>query len=116
MKHYHSKTIDKTVQDGDCKFLKIEFFAQITSICLQAFKKNTIQEFFKKTRLITFNLEIVMQKLQDLLLLSAEPNLPSTFLTPSQVTQKTFFITPTTVCAFTLYASTFTNPNYSFLS
>ena len=42
LKHYYSKVINKTVQDGNCKFLKIEFLAQITSICSQAFKKNTI--------------------------------------------------------------------------
>ena len=86
LKYYHFEAIDKAVQDGNCEFSKIEFLAQITSICLQAFKKNTIQESFKKTRLIPFNLEIIMQKLQDLLLSSAKPDLPPTLLTPNRVT------------------------------
>ena len=63
LKHDYFEVIDKAVCNGDCEFSKIEFLAQIISICLQAFKKNTIQESFKKTRLILFDLEIVMQKL-----------------------------------------------------
>lgn len=63
LKYYYFKTIYKIIQNNNYEFLKIEFLAQITNIYLQIFKKNIIQEFFKKIRLILFNLKIVIQKL-----------------------------------------------------
>lgn len=77
LKHYHSETINKTIYNNNYKFSKIKFLAQITSICLQVFKKNNISEFFRKIRLILFNLKIVMQKLQDLLSPTTKFNLPA---------------------------------------
>ena len=46
LKHYHFKVINDVVRDGDYEFSKLEFLAQITTIHLQAFKKNTIRESF----------------------------------------------------------------------
>ena len=113
LKHYHSEAIDDAVRDGDYEFSKLEFLARITTIRSQAFKKNTIRESFRKTGLIPFNPEIVMQKLQDLSPSNTEPNLPSTPRTPTRVTRETFFTTPTTIRAFTLHASALTNTEYS---
>ena len=113
MKHYHPEAINNKVRDGDCEFSKIEFLAQITNICLQAFKKNTIQESFRKTGLILFDPEIALQKLRDLSPSSGKPDLLPTPLIPSQVIGETFFTTPTTICAFILYTFALTNPDYS---
>lgn len=66
-KYYHSKVIHEVIRDGNCEFL-----TRITCICLQTFKKNTIQESLRKTELIPFNPKIVMQiyKIYDLQALS----------------------------------------------
>ena len=98
-KHYHPEAINKAVCNGNYKFSKIEFLAQITNICLQAFRKNTIQESFRKTELIPFDLKIVMQKLQDLSSSSNKLDLSPAFLTPSQFTWEMFFTTSTTIHA-----------------
>lgn len=86
LKHYHSEAIDDAVEDGYYEFSKLEFFARITTIRSQAFKKNTIRESFRKTGLIPFNPKIVMQKLQDLSPSSTASDLPSTPFTPTRVT------------------------------
>lgn len=112
----HSKAVDDIIWDGDYKFSKLEFLAQITSIYLQAFKKNTIKEFFRKTGLISFNLEIVMQKLQDLLPSNIILDLPSISLTPIWITQVIFFTTFTIIYALTLYTAAFINTEYFFSS
>lgn len=113
LKYYHSEAIDDAVRDGDYECSKLEFLARITTLRSQAFKKKTIRESFRKTGLIPFNPEIVMQKLQDLSPSNTAPNLPSTPRTPTCVTRETFFTTPTIVRAFTLYASALTNTEYS---
>ena len=113
LKHYHFEAIDDVVRDRDYEFLKLEFLAQITTICSYVFKKNTIRKSCRNIGLILFNPEIVIQKLQDLLPSNTAPNLSSIPRTPTRVTQKTFFITTTTVCTFTLHASAPTNTKYS---
>ena len=57
-----------------------------------------------------------MQKLQDLLPLSAKLDLLLTFLILCRVIWETFFITPTPIYALTLYAFALTNPDYFPLS
>ena len=41
-------------------FGKLEFLAKFQVICTQTFKKSIIQSAFKRTRLITYNLEVVL--------------------------------------------------------
>lgn len=57
-----------------------------------------------------------MRKLQDLSPSSTILDLSSTPFISTRVTQKTFFITSTTVYALTLYATALTNTEYSFSS
>lgn len=113
LKQYQSEAVDSTVRNGDYEFSKIKFLARITSIRSQAFKQNTICESFRQTGLIPFNLEIVMQKLRDLSSPTSVSDLLLTPLTPSRVTQETFFHTSTAVQLFNLHASALTNPDNS---
>lgn len=85
------------------------FLARITNIRLQAFKRNTIKASFRKTGLLSFNPEIVMQKLQELLPANIISNLSSTSHTPTQVLREIFFNTSTTICAISLHASALIN-------
>ena len=62
-KHYHSKTIDKTMQTKIPKFGKLDFLANFTIMCAKTFKKSTIFSTFRKTDLIPYNLKIVLQKI-----------------------------------------------------
>lgn len=62
-KYYHSKTIDETMQIGILKFGKLDFLASLITICAKPFKKFTIVSGFKKTSLIPYDPEIVLQKI-----------------------------------------------------
>jgi len=63
-KNYHSKAINTAVRDGCLKFTKLEFLAAIGDIRRQTFKASTIQSAFKKTGLIPYNLQVVLEKIK----------------------------------------------------
>lgn len=60
LKYDYFKAINKIVQNGNSKILKLKFLTQIISIYSKAFKKNSIKKFFKKTGIILFNPKIVI--------------------------------------------------------
>ena len=64
-KHYHAKVIDAATCTGCLNFNKIEFFAAITSICQQTFKKSTILSSFRQTSLIPFDPNMIINCLQE---------------------------------------------------
>ena len=73
-KHYHAEAVDSVTRAGCPDFNKLEFLAAITSIRRQAFKPSTIVSAFRKTGLIPYNPEIVLERLQEY---NAEPRTPS---------------------------------------
>jgi hypothetical protein len=73
-KHYHDEAVDSATRTGCSDFNKLEFLTAITSIRRQTFKPSTIVSAFRKTGLIPYNPEIVLERLQEY---SAEPRTPS---------------------------------------
>ena len=61
-KHYHSEAIDATMRTGIPKFSKLDFLASLITMRAKAFKKSTILSAFRKTGLIPYISEIVLQK------------------------------------------------------
>ena len=61
-KHYHIKIIDNIMQLSEGDFSKLKFLAKFQTICNQTFKKSTIRSAFRNTRLISYNPEVVLQK------------------------------------------------------
>jgi len=64
-KHYHAEAVDNATRTGCSDFNKFEFLAAITLIRQQAFKPSTIISAFRKTGLIPYNPEIVLERLQE---------------------------------------------------
>ena len=64
-KHYHTDGIDKAVWLGDKKFGKLEFLATYQSFRNQTFKSATIRHVFKLTGLVSFNPDIVLDKIRE---------------------------------------------------
>lgn len=62
-KHYYTYTIDKVVWFGDEKFGKLEFLSAFQSFCNQIFKPTTIRYAFKSTKLVSFNPNVVFDKI-----------------------------------------------------
>ncbi len=80
-KHYHTKTIDKAVRLGGYNFDKLEFLAAFQSFRNKTFKTSTIKHAFKQTELVSYNSEIVLEKvranqLARALRISSSPSLP----------------------------------------
>ena len=63
-KHYHSEAIDETMRTGIPEFGKLDFLASLTTMRARTFKKSTILSAFRKTGLIPYNPEIVLQKIR----------------------------------------------------
>ena len=61
--HYHSDAIDATMRIGIPEFGKLDFLASLTTMRAKTFKKSTILLVFRKTGLIPYNPEIVLQKI-----------------------------------------------------
>lgn len=83
-KHYHSKAINETMLTGVPKFGKFNFLASLTTMRAKTFKESTIFSAFRKTHLIFYNLEIVLQKIRP-----ANSQIP-----PSQPVTPPFFANP----------------------
>ena len=64
-KHYHAQALDFLVRDGITQITKLEFLGFIQQIRKQAFKESTIRSAFKKTGIIPFNPNIILDKLRD---------------------------------------------------
>ena len=63
MKHYHSEAIDRAIRYGDISFNRSEFLAALHEIRTALMKPKTIRSSFKKTRLVPFNPQEVLNKL-----------------------------------------------------
>ena len=65
-KHYHAEAIDNAMQLGEGDFGKLEFLAKFQTMRTQTFRKSTIQSAFRKTGLIPYNPEVVLQQVRTL--------------------------------------------------
>ena len=65
-KHYHTEAIDNTMRLGEEDFGKLEFLAKFQTMHTQTFRKPTIQSAFRKTGLIPYNPEVVLQQIRTL--------------------------------------------------
>ncbi len=63
-KHYHTKAIDHAVRLSDYNFDKLEFLAAFQSFRNKTFKTSTIKHAFKQTELVSYNPEIVLEKVR----------------------------------------------------
>lgn len=63
-KHFHREAVDAAMRAGCWEFNKLEFFAAITSIRKQTFKRNTVLSALRKTGLIPYNPSLVIDKLR----------------------------------------------------
>ena len=72
-KHFHAEAVDAATRTGCSDFNKLEFFAALSSIRKQTFKRTTILSAFRQTGLIPFNPNIVLSKLP-----ATTPSPPST--------------------------------------
>ena len=64
-KHFHALAVDTATRTGCTDFNKSEFLTAITSIRQQTFKNTTIRSAFRKTGLIPYNPQIVIEKLRE---------------------------------------------------
>ena len=65
-KHYHGQEIDEATRTGCTNFDKTEFLASLGRIRLQAFKETSILSGFRKTGIVPYDPQIVLEKLQEL--------------------------------------------------
>jgi len=63
-KHYHTEAIDQAVRLGDYNFGKLEFLAAFQTFRNQTFKDTTIRHAFEITGLVSYNPEVVMEKVR----------------------------------------------------
>ena len=63
-KHYHSEAIDAAMRTRIPKFSKLDFLASLTTMRAKTFQKSTVLSAFKKTDLIPYNPEMVLQKIR----------------------------------------------------
>ncbi|KAF5139507.1 hypothetical protein E5D57_003303 [Metarhizium anisopliae] len=64
LKHYHAKALDVLVRDGCLHITKSEFLATIESVRRQAFKVPTIQSAFRKTGIVPWNPQPILDQIQ----------------------------------------------------
>lgn len=64
-KRYHTDAIDNAIHLGDEKFGKLEFLAAIQSFCNEYFKPTTICHAFKPTGMVSFNSDVVLDKIRE---------------------------------------------------
>ncbi|KFG81468.1 transposase [Metarhizium anisopliae] len=77
LKHYHAKALDVLVRDGCLHITKSEFLATIESVRRQAFKVPTIQSAFRKTGIVPWNPQPILDQIQAL-----HPTSPREVTTP----------------------------------
>jgi hypothetical protein len=63
MKYYHGEAIDRAMRLGDTKFFRAEFLSAFDRIRKDTFKKITIHSAFRKTGLILFNPNVVIERM-----------------------------------------------------
>lgn len=66
LKHYHAKALDVIVRDGCLQITKSEFLATIELVRRQALEKSTILPAFKKTGIVPWNPQTVLDLLRRL--------------------------------------------------
>ncbi|KID81679.1 transposase [Metarhizium guizhouense ARSEF 977] len=66
LKHYHAEALDILVRDGCLHITKSEFLATIESVRGQAFKAPTIQSAFRKTGIVPWNPQPILDQIQAL--------------------------------------------------
>ncbi len=64
LKHWHSKTINWAVQMSDEIFSKVKFLTVFNEFWIKVFKESIIQSAWKHTDLISFDLKIILNKVQ----------------------------------------------------
>lgn len=62
-KHYYIKIINRIIQIKNFKFHKLDFLVNLIVIHIKTFQKSTIFFDFKKTDLISYNPELILQKI-----------------------------------------------------
>ena len=77
LKHWHSEAVNEAIQNGDETFSKVEFLAAFNTFRAKAFKSTMITSAWRKTGLIPYNPEVVLQKVRESLPPPREITLPS---------------------------------------
>ena len=72
-KHFHAEAVNTAIRTGCSDFNKLEFFAALSTIGEQTFKRTTILSAFRQTGLTPFNPDVVLSKFP-----AATPSPPST--------------------------------------
>ncbi len=113
LKNYHAEAVDNAVRTGDMEFTLVEFLAHIQSIRKQTFKKSTVLSSFRKTGLIPFDPQVVLDRFPppatNTTSDSAKPPVPP----PHYTNQEMRTFTPITVCNLKYQASMLANFDYS---
>ena len=65
LKHWRSEAVNEAIQNGDETFSKVEFLAAFNTFRAKAFKSTTITSAWRKTGLIPYNPEVVLQKVRE---------------------------------------------------
>jgi hypothetical protein len=88
MKHYHAEVINRAVRLGDTKFPRAEFLSAFDGIRKDTFKKTTIHSAFRKTGLIPFNPNVVIERMREKGVTPRQITPPPHFLTLHTTPQK----------------------------
>ena len=65
LKHWHLKVVNEVIQMSHEIFIKIEFLAAFNKFRSKAFKKTTIHLTWKKSDLIFFDFNVILNKMQE---------------------------------------------------
>ncbi len=113
LKHYYAEAVDNAVQTGDMEFIRVEFLAHIQSIRKQTFKKSTVLSSFRKTGLIPFDPQVVLDRLPLPATNTTSDSAQPPVSPPHCTTQEMRIFTPITVCGLKYQASMLANFDYS---
>lgn len=64
MKHYHAEAVDNAIRLGDADFSRQDFLAAFNQFRIKTFKPSSILSAWRKTGLIPYNPEIVLEKIR----------------------------------------------------
>jgi hypothetical protein len=65
MKYYHAEIINRALRLSDTEFLRAEFLSAFDGIRKDTYKKITLHSIFRKTGLIPFNLNVVIERMRE---------------------------------------------------
>lgn len=65
-KHYYNEAVNLNIRIGNPKFSKHKFLQALRSIQRKTFKSSTIKHAFAKIGLYPYNLDIILEKLQEI--------------------------------------------------